>query len=401
MLYVAGGYGWNADKSDMITFGALVRIPVGSVIDAITSGASAADMAAKLKSLIQVTTHDKLAVTGGGLKKAGNRLYLMFGQRFDGQYYAFNTKNPRQEYTEIVRLFQVTKSPFGVTYAGDLPPSSDPTHPYHRRDGSFIDDVDPATGQARFAMLGGVFIPGTTSGYTQPIYISDNGGQPSITVDLKFEQKFSQYECPVFVINDAAGKAVYRTHLRRHQPLLFPPDRHAADCLQAGGDSEPGRWGAVHRRHLDDRPAGRRHQPQFVLPDAIPMTAIPQWVIDDYFQGPFAKYKVTETNLIGSSVEFFTNPALIDQGKVDKNEVVLLDKFTDGESAIVGHVYGGIAAVFPYALIPSHGTFASNTVFEVRLTRKPSAAYPADKAKEACQTGGTGSLPGRPAKTSP
>jgi hypothetical protein len=39
------------------------------------------------------------------------------------------------------------------------------------------------------------------------------------------------------------------------------------------------------------------------------------------------------------------------------------------ERIVVGHVYGSIASVFPYALRPSQGTFPSNALLEITVTR--------------------------------
>lgn len=204
--------------------------------------------------------------------------------------------------------------------------SSDPTKPLHRRDGPIVTTVDPTTGLLRIAAFGGVFKPGTTQGYTQPIYISDNNGQPSFAIDAKLDQKFSQYECPVLAIYDAKNKAVYHTffggishYFFRQTPMQqkiyqYVTDQHRADSVPFIGDvttivqSADGSY------------------TQYILPDPIPSVAIPQAISDSNFKD-FPQYKVTQTNLLGSSVDFLPNSALFTNGQISDDGVIALNAF--------------------------------------------------------------------------
>jgi hypothetical protein len=56
--------------------------------------------------------------------------------------------------------------------------------------------------------------------------------------------------------------------------------------------------------------------------------------------------------------------------------VLDLERMAPGQTVVAGYIYGGIASVFPYALRASQGTFPSNTLLEVTVTRAFSQALP-------------------------
>ncbi len=391
MFYVAGGYGLDSTTQKMITFPNLIRIPLGPTIGVITDPSlSDAAKVAKLAPTFTAITNDAFAVTGGGLKKVQNRLYLIFGQKFTGDYYAFSS-GINQVYTESVRQINLKLDPLTFLSSSDSPKPADPSHPYHRRDGSVVDTIDPDTGRPLFAAFGGVFQVGSTLGYGQPILIDDNQGAPTVTINAAVEQLFSQYECPVVSVYDPTGQAMYHSFFGgiSHTYYAQTPTQQAIYELIIGQNRADGVPFIADISTLALMAGGK--SAQFLHLDPIAMTPIPQGVIDGYF-GKLSpqdrqKYQVTTTNLIGASVDFWADPSLVASGKMTANGVIRLDAFQPGESAVVGYVFGGIAAVFPYALIPSHGTYASNTLFAVTLTKTPSAAWPASVGKTATTNG--------------
>ncbi len=74
------------------------------------------------------------------------------------------------------------------------------------------------------------------------------------------------------------------------------------------------------------------------------------------------------------------DPKLIANGYAYPNGVINLARIPPGTRLLIGYIYGGIEAQNPLPLVPNSGTFVSNSVFEVYLTNKPSAAIPADQA---------------------
>ncbi|UFH53509.1 hypothetical protein [Spirosoma sp. KNUC1025] len=203
-LYVVGGYGWKADKSDMLTFNTIMRIKVDAMVAAIKASAKPAQIA----SLIEIDQDDRLAVTGGELSLMNSAFYLVFGQKFMGQYRAFGGSDFEQKYTEEVRVFTLQPNSLKISSYGATT-NSESDHPFHRRDGNIVEDIDPATGKPRIAAFGGVFMPGIIGAYTYPIYIY---GPATPTVDRTGNQKFSQYGCPVIGVYDSGPtKAMYHT----------------------------------------------------------------------------------------------------------------------------------------------------------------------------------------------
>jgi len=399
MFYVAGGYGLDSTSKAMVTFPSLIRIPLGPTIATITSGLSDAEKVQKLCPTFAATTDPGLAVTGGGLRKVQDRLYLAFGQNFTGDYYAFGSGAFTQVYTESVRVINIASSPLKVLASADIT-SGDPSHPYHRRDGSLVDVIDPDTGRPRFLALGGVFRPGSTLGYGQPIAIDDNQGMPTVAVSTSVDQQFSQYECPVVPVYASTARSMYLTSFGG-----LSSNYHAQTAMQktiydlvVGQNRSDGMPFIADVSTLALMAGGK--SAQFIHLGPIAMTPIPPAVIELNFHklggGSFEKYEVQQTNLIGGGVDFWADPALVASGKMTANGVIQLDAFQAGESAVVGYVFGGIAAIFPYALAPNNGTYASNTLFAVTLTKTPSSAWPASAGKRAAVTSGPAGLSVKP-----
>jgi hypothetical protein len=153
-------------------------------VKAIVAGEAATKTAA-IKKLIEAGKDDRFAFTGGGLHKLGNNFYLSLGNNFQGQYRVFDPGTPKdavkftQKYTEQIRVFTLKPNSLDILAYGPLTSGDDPSRPLYRRDGVIKADIDPKSGTPRIAAFGGVFKPGTTAGYTNPIYIYDNNSQPT------------------------------------------------------------------------------------------------------------------------------------------------------------------------------------------------------------------------------
>ena len=353
-MYLIGGYGWKADGSDMTTFGTVIQFKLEDMANAIKSGATAQTV----QGLMKIGKDDRLAITGGDLIFLNGSFYLVFGQKFDGQYRAFGGSDFTQEYSNQYRTFRLDPQTLKITVYG-ASTNSGSDQPFHRRDGNILQSVDPATGTPNITALGGVFKPGIIGAYDYPIYISGPG---SVSMDSTVHQRFSQYECPVITIYQASAQdtSVYHTMFGGISSNYYnqTPDQKAAfDTVTAQGRNDGFPFisdVSTFQRSAD----GSYHE--YILPDPI-----------------------VNNRLLGSSIPFIENPALVSEGLAFANGVLQLDKFPAGKKILVGYIYGGIEAEFPLPLEPNHGTFVSNSLFAVYVTNTPSAAIPADFAKKA------------------
>ena len=64
----------------------------------------------------------------------------------------------------------------------------------------------------------------------------------------------------------------------------------------------------------------------------------------------------------------------------DASPVVQFDEIKDGETVVVGYIYGGLEANNPLTLHPGRNGAAGDRVFRVSITRKPTAAMSAQEA---------------------
>jgi len=372
--YLLGGYGWDRAVDDMKTFPTLMRVSARRLIAEVTKPGPHPNQA--IEALFELQEDDRFAVTGGGLHRLGTNFYLVLGHRFDGEYRVFDPGtrkaevNFSQKYTEEIRVFTLKPGTLEILSYGTLT-SDDPTHPLHRRDGTVIGTVDPHSGEPRIAMFGGVFVPGTTQGYTAPIYIADRKNQPDFQIDSQVQQRFCQYECAVLPVHDSETRSVYHLFFGglSHSHHGYTPIQNEVYKLvtsQKRADGVPfvGLVGGLLQR-------ADASSDQF-----LPQIPLPPEVMETYFKD-FPMYRVDSTNLYGASVDLISNAEAIDRGLLGRSGVVNLSGIKPGQSVVAGYLYGSIASVFPYALIPSQGTFPSNALLEIRVTRELSQTIPA------------------------
>ena len=351
-LYLMGGYGWKADKSDMVTFNTLLRYNVSAMEEALQSNPTPQQIA----SLFEVASDDRYAVTGGILTKLNNTFYLVFGQNFMGQYRAFGGTDFKQTYTEEIRAFTLKPNTLQILSYGPIR-SSDPDRPFHRRDGNIVEDVDPATGQMRIASFGGVFLPGVIGAYTYPVFIA-NAGTPLVVKTAN--QKFSQYECPVISLYDSsANSTVYHTFFGGISHHFY----HQTD-------SQSKVYNLVTQEGRNDG-----------FPFVADVSTFQQSADGTYKE--FIHVDPTPNNrLVGSSVVFIPHSSIFSNGYAFPNGVLKMKNMPKDRPVLVGYVYGGVEAQNPLPLAPNTGTGVSNSVFGVYVTITPTAAIPADKAHE-------------------
>lgn len=352
IMYLVGGYGWKADKSDMLTFNTIISFKVEELVLAIKSSASSA----VIQNLFAISNDDRLAITGGELTKLDETFYLIFGQLFNGQYSAFGGADYFQAYSEEIRAFTLKPDSLEIlSYGANR--SSDADHPYHRRDGNIVESIDPTTGELRITAFGGVFPPGIIGGYTYPINIY---GTKSPIIDRSVNQKFSQYECPTISVYDDKNPSIYHT--------FFGGISHHYYSQTADQENV---YEEVTKEGRNDG-----------LPFISDITTFTQ-----NSEGQYAEYlhkePIMNNLLIGSSSSFMVLPSLYATGNLFENGVIKLSSLTANTRYLVGYIFGGIVADFPLPKIPNAGTTAANKLFAVYLTYTNTEVLSAELGKEA------------------
>lgn len=353
--YLIGGYGWNAAKTNMLTFNTIIRFKLEVLVALIKAN----QPAKKITNYIEIAHDDRLAVTGGSLFNLNSRFYLVFGQNFTGQYRAFGGSDFKQKYTQEVKVFTLDPRSLKILSYGATT-NSDPDKPFHRRDGNIIDGMDPGTGRPRIAAFGGIFKDGAIASYTYPVYIT-SPATPALNRNL--EQKFSQYNCPVISVYDSSSnestRSMYHTFfggIGHYYYFQTPSQKAAYDTVSNEGRND----GFPFVEDISTlKLSGDGSWKEFI--DSTPIPG---------------------NRLLGTSCSFILNPKLITQGIAYDNGIINLAALSPNQKIPIGYIYGGIEAQNPLPLVPNTGTIVSNTVFMVYLTRTPTGAIPAKYGHE-------------------
>lgn len=220
-LYIAGGYGKDSSGvlDTFITFPKLSAINVSGMIGAIKTNSSVA-------SFIRQITDTLFAVTGGDLRKMGSSYYLLVGQKFTGKY-AFPQSGPplfQQKYTDCIKKFDISDNGTTITI-NNISYIADSVN-LHRRDLNIVPQITNQSGTQGLTIYGGVFQQTQDVPFLDPVYISTN----SISVEGTYQQRFSQYECPVLPLYDSAknnmsnilfaGISLYRYDTVQHKAVI-------------------------------------------------------------------------------------------------------------------------------------------------------------------------------------
>jgi hypothetical protein len=355
LCYLIGGYGWNAAKTDMLTFNTIISFKLEDLVNLIISN----QPAPKYGQYIRESHDNRFAVTGGALFNMNSRFYLVFGQKFTGQYRAFGGSDFKQEYTQQVRIFTLDPNSLKILSYGATT-NSEPDKPFHRRDGNIINGMDPATGTPRIAAFGGIFKDGAIAPYTYPVYIT-SPATPVLARNIN--QKFSQYNCPVISVFDSTGndssKAMYHTFFGGigHYYYFQTPSQKAA-------------YDTVSKQ-------GRNDGFPFVE-DISTLKLSPDGSYSEYI----STKPIPGNRLLGTGCNFMLDNSLVTKGIAYQNGIINLAKLPAGQKVPIGYIYGGIEAQNPLPLQPNSGTVVSNTLFTVYITKVPTAAIPASEGHE-------------------
>ncbi|MCS6991416.1 MAG: T9SS type A sorting domain-containing protein [Chitinophagales bacterium] len=199
-LYVIGGYGFDSAAKIKKTFPTLCVLRVDSLIEEIlNNGINTA-------AYVRHVTDTFFAVTGGRLEKLDSVFLLIGGQYFAGHYTKLPSSWFTQRYTNAICRFQLHDDGASI-FLKNVSCTKDSLL-LHRRDLNSCPWMT-ADGQPAVAAYGGVFRYHSDIPYQWPIYMTAD----SMWVDTLFEQRFSQYTCPVFCLYDSVSGKRYTVFL--------------------------------------------------------------------------------------------------------------------------------------------------------------------------------------------
>jgi len=329
----------------MVTFDTMIQVNVSDLIGRIRAHYDASEVA----RLFKMVQHPLLQVTGGELIKSGDDFFLVMGQKFMGRYFAFGSGLPpgtTQEYTEEVRQITLVPGRFEILNIARL--SQADRSELHRRDLNVEVTFDAVSGRQVIGIYGGVFKTGGPGGFEKPILFDPEDG--TFRVQDHARQLFNGYATSVIpvwseqagimaqVFFGGIGHGVYHTHKEvlglDNDGMPFVSD------ISVLTHSRDGTWS------------------EYVLPDPVP-----------------------GNQLLAANSVFVPVPELRRKGAIGPENIVQIDKFTDGQRVMIGRIYGGILAAMPQP--PKHvekgdevPTEATDKIFEVYITRAPGAAIP-------------------------
>lgn len=370
-FYIVGGYGTTADGNSMRTFDQVVAIDLEALIATVGSGGKLDAQFARQH--MHAGDHPALAVTGGGIEQAGDKILLVFGQLFNGLY-TTDGSVAQQEYSQAVRMLSLALSDqpgddaipgIEVTYLGKCPnppqdqPQPTPDGPYHRRDFTLATVLDPG-GSPRFGVFGGVFKGGRMEGYVHPVYITPQASstcaglpEPGLTLkeDTASSQWVSQYEGATVPVYDEVRRAMYTTAFGGISQFYWDPKTGTLKHDAIDFSKDPPVDGLPFINSVSTlRVGGARNGDFLHVEEQFPPRGGEPSCSDP--SGTTAKAPYLGTN------SWF----VLASGVPVREDVLLLRRIQS--PLVIGYIFGGIASTLPY---PGKATCASNLVYAVTL----------------------------------
>lgn len=321
-LYIIGGYAYSPTVDDHITFDKLTTLHVSQVMDAVINNTS-------LMPHIKQTAHSIFANTGGQLGKIGDTFYLVGGQRFDGRYNPMNNPTFTQTYHTKIQKFKIDNSGVEPTFS-DFTEWIDAIH-LRRRDYNLLPQIF-ADGSFGYMISSGVFQMTTDLPFLYPVEIKENGYEAFTS----HNQYLSHYH--------GAKLALYNSDNNESHNLFF--GGMSQYYYQNGTLIQDNNVPFVRTISRYSRLADGSYQ-EFVLPIEMP-------------------------GLKGAGSEFIPNyeaPYLFNK-VLDMNAL-------EGDSILVGYIYGGILAnsLNPFTQNQTNTTSADASIYTVKLIRDPNASH--------------------------
>ncbi len=320
LLYLIGGYGYSPTAADHLTHPQLLTVQLPQIIQAIKQAEP------NLAPYFQMLTDERMAVTGGRLALLNEQFFLVGGQRFDGRYNPMNHPTFVQEYTDQVRIFDISKKDDTLTIE-NYRAWTDANH-LHRRDYNLVPQVYP-DGHPGLSIFSGVFQVAEDIPWLYPVEIDTAGYTPR----PGFKQYLNHYHCAT--------------------AALF----HAST-----GDMHSVFFGGMAQYFLDS--AGNLIQDNNV-PFVNTIARITRDANGDLEE---VKLPVEMPGLTGAGAEFILHPDV----PVYANGVVKLDELA-GDSVLLGYVFGGIRSPQANIFFTNIPSTAEAVVYAVWLHRGTSS----------------------------
>jgi len=352
VLWIDGGYGWSENLQDNGTFGYLIAVDVPGLVAAVleSCGEPLPDVADFFSYgslgddclLFGPKTSGgdcSLTVTGGGMERVGDDLFLAFGQRFGGRYNDF--LNQQQIYACQVVSFAPPEPSWGGSFEigevtvvarggeecppGGLVPNDDP---FHRRDlnvvpGIYLDDGGEAA-EALFT-YGGVFRLEFFA-FHEPLYVTAAGA----TVDHGFEQRIGQYETAQVALFDRRSGTQHTVLLGGISQSYCTEDQSGVATPQCTKSKKIlGLAGFVEDGTILSCQGGKADSGDFTCSGTEQILLYRPFLTDN---------PDLPTGMLGTNASFFRDPDVA----AHSNDVIELEALPAGEYTTVGWIFGGI-----------------------------------------------------------
>jgi len=313
-LFIAGGYAYSATAGDHITFPYLLALNVPNVIEQVIQGNI------QTNEFIQIND-PFFAITGGRMAELNNRLLLVGGHRFDGNYNPMGMPTYTQTYTNAVRSFIPIHSD-GTLQIVSNQITTDEFH-LHRRDYNLVPYIN-SNGNDAYYVSSGVFQPDVDLPYLYPVEISSS----EIIPRTEFSQFLSNYHCPSVSVFDGES-----TH------SIF--------------------FGGMSRYYYQNG--------SLVQDNQVPFTrTISMFSRNNDGNYSESVFPIEMPGLKGAGAEFIRNESL---PQSDAGIIWISEFQTD--TIMLGYIYGGISSsqLNPFNSNQSSATSADNVIYKVWLTR--------------------------------
>jgi hypothetical protein len=319
-LYVTGGYGYSETADEHITFPTLLAIDLPCVINAITNDFTEMDC-------IRSINNNLFAVTGGHLDKIGDVFHLIGGQKFTGRYNPMGPDNGpgfEQEYTSQARRFTIEDDGQNLLIT-ELEHFTDEEY-FHRRDYNVLAQILP-NGDEALTAFSGVFQIGADIPYLHSTTVEADGYTPNID----FAQYLNHYHCAALPIYSAESSEMHNVF-----------------------------FGGIAQYTMDGN--------ELVQDNEVPFVKTITRVTRDA-NGDLAEFKlpIEMPDWLGSGAEFIA----VDGLPIYANGVIKFDEL-EGDSILLGYIYGGIQSSAPNIFWDNEGdlSVASHLVYKVFINKE-------------------------------
>jgi hypothetical protein len=316
-LIIAGGYAFAASAGGHITFPNLTVIDVSGVINAVINNDD-------ISPFIKQIEDERFAITGGAMAKIGEELMIVGGHRFAGRYNPMNNPTFTQAYTNEIRKFKLELSG-NLIEITDYSTINNPIH-LHRRDYNLVPQIFDQEDEA-YMISSGVFQLNADLPFLYPVEIRQDGINPR----LNFNQYLSHYHSP--------GLTLYDEHEKINQSIFF---------------------GGMGQYYYQDG--------QLIQDDLVPFVKTIS-MVTRFENDSLAELllPIEMPALKGASAEFIPNNLL-----PHFNNGVIKISQTEGDSVLLGYIYGGINSntLNPFAANQTNQTSADANVYEIIMVRR-------------------------------